>query len=454
MKREGSPEEALSAFLAAHSLSLRANALVGYSGGPDSTALLLALVALGAGPIRAVHVDHGLRPEDERRLERELVKSVCARLRVPITIVSIRPGAVLRRAADLGEGVEASARKYRFHAFARVARNTGASLLYLAHTRDDQLETILMRMLSGAGAAGLRGMPERAGLIARPFLGIPKPDLLAYLAEKGASWSTDSTNASDAYARNRVRHRLVPFLQENFPGWESGLLLAARKAADDEAALGALAARTGFTRGADGMFRAPSALMAEPTAVRERAFLAAAGRLLGGRRCSSRLARAAFDALAGTFGAYEGGGLALEQSERGLVLRTALDFPLQGGYFVEIDELGPDGFALRIGGLAIEAAWQRRSGASGIRESAFSFPLIVRSRRPGDVLPIRGGRKPLDVLFSEWGLSSSVRDSVPVVEDRNGIVAVLGEVWGGRNRYRPMDGGEGDRLLSIEVKGA
>ncbi|MDP3178714.1 MAG: tRNA lysidine(34) synthetase TilS [Spirochaetaceae bacterium] len=131
-------------------------------------------------------------------------------------------------------------------------------------------------------------------------------------------------------------------------------------------------------------------------------------------------------------------------------MERGLDFPLRGGYFVRID--GP--CCVAAGHIRVCASWTL-GAEPGIREDAFRFPLVVRSRRPGDSLALTGGgSRRLDDLFSEWGLPAALRGSVPIVEDRDGIAAVLGSAAGAKDRYRPFIASGEARRLSINVKGA
>jgi tRNA(Ile)-lysidine synthase len=456
------PEAALRAFIERERIDPSLPALLGFSGGPDSAALLSALASVWKGPLRAVHVDHGIRPAGEREGELRLVRALCGRFKVSLTVARVRPGAIERRAASQGIGVEAAARAYRYHVFGRLLEREAArgglepaSLrLFLAHNRDDQLETVLMRALGGAGTAGLRGIRAVSGPFLRPFLGLSKRELLAYLEASSIPYSIDSTNEADDYLRNRLRHEILPAIVRGVPGAEGGLLRLAEKAALEEEALSAWSSRVGFREGAAGL-EAELALLDEPEAIRERAFLEAAGRLYPGRRVSSRLAASALAALSRGAPSYRGGGLELRQGAQGrLILSRSLDFPRPGGYFVLVDRLERDGLSLRLGGLRIELSWTSGPEAKGIREESLSFPFVLRSRRPGDRLFMGKGSKPLDELFSEWGIRDELRCLVPVVEDRNGIVAVLGSSLGARDRFRKHDCKGNGRLIAIAVKGA
>ncbi len=423
---------------------------VAYSGGPDSTALLAALCALRPGRAVAVHVDHGIRPEEERAAERGLCVRACRALGCPLTIATLAPGLVARAAS--GRGVEAAAREYRYRAFRRAMRRRSLGRMLMAHTRDDQAETILMRLFGGSGAAGFKGIPERRGPFLRPFLGLSKAELLEYLESRGLEYSVDSTNASGDYLRNRVRSVIAPALDSAFPGWRKGLERTAGAAALDEEALAASAALIGFAPLGDGRLMAGPGLLAAPDAVASRAVVAAAAAVSGRGRFPARLALAALEALRSGEGAsYAGAGIRLSRDGRGVAL--GLDFPSCRGYFVRID--GP--CRVRAGSMRVAAAW---TSGSGIRADSFRFPLVLRSRRPGDAIASGRGSKRVDELLAEWAVPRAKRDSVIVVEDAEGIVAVLASDQGGKDRYRAgRTGGlvpeeNGARRLAVIVKGA
>jgi tRNA(Ile)-lysidine synthase len=299
-------------------------------------------------------------------------------------------------------------------------------------------------------------MPRSSGLFLRPFLGLGKSLLLEYLSESDLKYSTDSTNASGEFLRNRVRRGLIPALDAAMPGWRKGLCLAADKASSDEEALGSMSEAMAFRGTGPGEVETRAeALLSASGAVAERAIVSAAGALLGRPRFPHAAARAALAALRGTGSRrYLGAGLEILVRDGSVIMRRGLDFPRRGGYFVLIDRP----LRVRVGAVEVIAAWRER-GRSGIRADAFSFPLVVRSRRPGDAIASRCGTKRLDALFSEWGISAAFRGRAPVVEDRDGIVAVLGASLGGKDRFRWRPGieiseGASMPLLSVIVKGA
>jgi tRNA(Ile)-lysidine synthase len=212
--------------------------LAAVSGGADSTAMLVALAAIACGAIGrdsfphyqlfCVHVEHGIRPAEESRGDAEFTRSLCEKFRVPCRIVSVPPGKIEAVAKSRGTGIEAAARHFRRRILIREARRieaeTGRPVLILtAHTKDDMLETVLMRILRGSGPAGLSAMSAQNGRFFRPMLELSRRDVLGYLSEKNITWREDSTNADTRFFRNRVRHRLIPLLNESFPHWRTAV---------------------------------------------------------------------------------------------------------------------------------------------------------------------------------------------------------------------------------------
>lgn len=239
---------------------------VGFSGGTDSTALLHGLAQLpearGRG-LRALHVDHGLHPDSVEWAAH--CERFCATLAVPLE--------VLRVAVDRsgGEGIEAAARHARHAALAGAMR--GNEWLALAHHRDDQVETVLLKLLRGAGPQGLGGMratrPFAAGTLWRPLLETTREELRNYLIANALQALQDPANENPRYTRNLIRHDILPRLVAHWPHAEAAILHSARlcRAAaeylmrDAESAL-ALLRRDDDSLDADGWRALPDALRA------------------------------------------------------------------------------------------------------------------------------------------------------------------------------------------------
>jgi tRNA(Ile)-lysidine synthase len=204
--------------------------IVLYSGGRDSTCLLdLAARIAGAGAVRALHVNYGLREAagpDERHCA-----AACSGLGVPLSVH--RPA--VREAREPGGNVQAWARAERYGAAERLAGREAD--VAVGHTATDQVETILYRLASSPSRRALLGMRAVQGRVIRPLLAFTRAQTAAYCEERGLRWREDETNELDLYARGRVRARLVPALREIHPAAEANVLAVAELLRDEAAVL-------------------------------------------------------------------------------------------------------------------------------------------------------------------------------------------------------------------------
>ncbi|MCW3013701.1 MAG: tilS [Solirubrobacterales bacterium] len=174
------------------------------SGGRDSVCLLDVAVALaGRDVVTALHVNYGLREDADG--DEAHCQALCDRLEVALGVQRVR------RPVDAPGNLQAWARDVRYAAGAKAAAN-GDATLAAGHTATDQVETVLYRLATSPGRRALLGMPARSGRLVRPLLGVTREQTAAHCAARGLAWREDVTNASDAYARSRVRHGLVPAL--------------------------------------------------------------------------------------------------------------------------------------------------------------------------------------------------------------------------------------------------
>jgi len=199
--------------------------LAAVSGGADSMAMLTALCAvLEKDQLFCIHINHNLRSAEETKNDGELVLNFCKEQGIKCCIETIPPGKITAFAKKKGTGIEAAARFFRRRAFFKEAARLGDNTFILtAHTKDDLLEQSLMRILRGAGPAGLAVMPVRNKRLIRPLLSISRAEIINYLNNKNIPWREDSSNTDEKFLRNRIRRRLVPLLNESFPSWKTGL---------------------------------------------------------------------------------------------------------------------------------------------------------------------------------------------------------------------------------------
>ncbi len=208
--------------------------LVGVSGGADSMALLHILAALrGAFSVTliAAYIDHGLRP-DETPGEWTCVQEAASSLGIESVCKSVDVSAW---AAAKKLSLEHAARELRYQAFSDCSRAWATDLLAVAHTADDQVEEVLLRLFRGGGRKALSGMARQSGGIIRPLLAVRKAELLAYLAEKKIPFCHDSSNDDLRFLRNRIRHDLLPLLEDRYDiGIRQALLKTAANLQEDE----------------------------------------------------------------------------------------------------------------------------------------------------------------------------------------------------------------------------
>jgi tRNA(Ile)-lysidine synthase len=205
---------------------------VGFSGGPDSTALLHALAQLPQAHergLRALHIDHGLQRDHATWAAH--CRQFCATLELRCDVLTVQVQ------SNAGEGIEAAARHARYAAFAAALAD--GEWLLLGHHRDDQVETVLLKLLRGAGPEGLGGMhaqrPFARGQLWRPLLSLPRAQLRAYIEQHDLPCIHDPSNDDTRLARNHLRHDILPRLQAHWPQAGDSILHSAelsREAAD------------------------------------------------------------------------------------------------------------------------------------------------------------------------------------------------------------------------------
>ncbi|MDM7457465.1 MAG: tRNA lysidine(34) synthetase TilS [Tepidimonas sp.] len=231
---------ALDAWWQRHAAALPSGAglAVAFSGGADSTALLLAAAARWPGQVHALHVHHGLQAAADA-FEAHAA-ATAARWGVPFA-----PLRVDARPAP-GDSPEDAARRARYRALADAARARGLGVVLLGHHAQDQAETLLLALTRGAGLPGLAGMPERRCIhgvwFGRPLLALDGEALRRWLVGQGIAWVDDPTNTDPAYTRNRIRLQVIPALARAFPTYAATLARSARHAATAQRLLEELAA--------------------------------------------------------------------------------------------------------------------------------------------------------------------------------------------------------------------
>lgn len=424
--------------------------LCAVSGGADSVCLLLLMRRAGRErgfSVVCAHYDHRLRGEESAR-DAAFVRALCERLDVPFVLGS----ADVRAAAEnMGCGIEEAARTLRYDFLGGAARREGAEKIATAHNADDNAETMLLNLARGAGSAGLAGIPPVRHGVVRPLLCLERREIEAWLHENGETWVTDSSNLTDDYARNRLRHAALPVLREVNPAFARHAMEAAARLREDDRCLTALAEcfLQENARSEAGSIVLPVQALAElPEGVYFRVLQKICGKAL--EACHARAVRGLL--------APERSGASADLP--GMCVRRSFDRL----YFGAADELPP-----------LETRTLDENGEVGIPEcgitvrrtdgvpceihdsfNIFYFQMTgpcgkitIRSKKPGDSLriPGRGCTKSLKKLFAEAQIPAWERERIPVLADEAGVLAVLG--FGAEESRLALPG---ERAVRIEIE--
>lgn len=435
--------------------------LVGYSGGPDSGVLLHGLVQCRhelSLRIVAAHFDHGLRPEEERRRERELVIDTARRLNVDLLQGNAEPEEIRRESEARRESLEGVARRHRYRFWARCLEERGFGALVLAHHLNDQAETVVMRLVQGSGLQGLKGMEEWRWNVAtgelpcpvwRPLLTVTRSDIEAYAARATLPYIVDSTNLGRAPLRNRIRHSVMPALAEAEPDFLRKISASSVKLSEADDALEADVERrkpwsvTERRAGAPVRVEAAVADFAACGPELRRRVLYRAVSLLGKdpAKIPARFFRPLVygEELARAGQVLRGHGLRAGCAESVLYLASDVVPGAKKGYCITV--LSADA---RPGPVHLQVT--RGGGGERLGEAEFARavpPVIVRTARAGDRVVERGGAALVSDRVAELGLPEGERDSVPIVEDRIGVRAILRPP---RGNGTTTQSGESDRV--------
>ena len=417
--------------------------LCAVSGGADSMYLLARLHELGCA-VAAAHYNHGLRGAEADRDE-AFVRDWCAARNIPF--VSER-GDAAAFAAEQHMGLEAAARTLRYAFLERAADEMGAAAIATAHTADDNAETMLLRLARGTGLKGLGGIPPVRGRIVRPMLDTTRAQVEAYLAAHEIDHVEDSTNASDAYARNRMRHGAAPALASVDPAYARAMGQTAALAREDEAFLEELA-RAFLREHADENSVDAAALAAQPWPIGSRAVRLMAGRDLSLRHVKAILETAAKGGAADVPGLRVvrwGDRLVFGAEQASAIQEQTL--PVPGTVYVP--SAGCVVRAEKISGFPCEV--NKSYNIFFFQCENICGSITVTGRMPGDSYrPAgRGCTKKVRRLLREAGVPPWERDGRIVLRDGAGILAVQGFPPAERAAARPGDRG----IIEIELRPA
>jgi tRNA(Ile)-lysidine synthase len=437
--------------------------VVAFSGGLDSLVLLHLLrftPGLDRGELVAAHFDHRMREGSAH--DAAWTQGVCRAWGVPLH----------RGAAETPPSDEAGARDLRYKFLESVRESVGGGVVVTAHHADDEVETVLFRLLRGTGPDGLQGIPEwREPGVGRPLLPFRRQELARYAETSALRPREDPSNRSPAFTRNRIRHQLLPLLETLHPGaWRSlrrGAELAAeRRRAMDHLLQPHLAAVLAEGEG-ETLRLHRQRFLDRPPEVQAELLRRLVDSL--GTRFSRRATAAALSFMGrGTSGRSVDlpGGILLSRDFGWLILERRRgresESGTEGGLLLS-PESAPDDGSLQLGRRTYRVSW--RTGGTlpqagdpefrGIVEATLTLPrgespVELRGRRPGDRIRVLGGTRRLKRLIGELRIPRGEREELPLLVDREGAVLWIPGRW----RSPALEPGAGTNTWTIGVRDA
>lgn len=413
--------------------------LIAFSAGPDSVCLLDVLTRLYGTRIdfRLVYVNHGLRPSRAVEREEKMTRAYARSYGVDYDIVRIRVG-------KSRLGVESRARDLRYRALMKVMKRTGAERVILGHNLDDLVETYLINTIRGSGARGSQSIPAVRLPYVRPLINVKKADVLAYLQARRLKYAVDESNRDLKFRRNYIRHDIIPRLLEINPRLHEAVKKSVEFIKMDNDHIEAEAERIYpriVTRSGKNLSLDTDKLIRYNKAL------------------SYRIVRKAVGELAGSLDGFESKhfalifGLMSKENGKSIDLPKGL-FGLRDFNRILIGKnKGKVTFHQRIkledkiqirDGLAISSRLAvkfdlagRAPGIEVFDRSLIFPPLVIRSPRAGDTIMTRIGKKRIKKYYNEHKISHEERNRLLVLEDRRGILWLLGYGRAQRARVGP-----------------
>ena len=429
----------LEGFIAPHRLSgMAANTpiLAALSGGSDSSALLFLLAEYAketGAPLSVAHVDHKLRGAASDA-DREFCRRLAERYGLPFYLLEADVAAL---ADEHHRGIEEEARHVRYDFFASLMREHHIPLLATAHNADDNAETLLFHLARGSGLRGLCGIPAvrqfEDGKIIRPFLGVSKMEILAFCRRQSIDYVTDNTNSDTTYARNRIRHKVLPELAAVNSGFLGNITRLCTSLQQDESYI-TCAAWDFIAQHESGNAIALDALNSAHPAVASRAVAMVLSRFTDDVRAvhiSAVLALAKSGAPHSSLDLGDGAKAMIE--ENSLIIGTCSP-PAPAKQFCYVLHEGENPIPEVDMLILIENASAshknqktfkniyKKATTTRISSDKIYDSFIVEPRREGDVIFSGGMHKKVKKLMCDRKIPLSLRDRLPIFRDSRGIV--------------------------------
>lgn len=397
-------------------------AIVGFSGGADSSALLHYLKDKCSN-LLAIHINHMIRGEEADRDE-AFCRSVCEQYGVELLVFSVDVPAL---AKERHQGLEETARNERYRIFSRVlADNPQYKCIVTAHNANDNAETVIFNLARGSGTNGLSGIKPVYGNVYRPLIYSSRADIIKYCGDNNIEYVTDSTNADTDYTRNRIRHTVIPELLKINPGLLTSCIRLGEILRTDEEYI---------SKETDSVIKSSrdGKIFKETAIALDQAVLVRALKSISGRNIEYGTAKACCDLVknwkTGKMINVEAGLTFKLERDYCCFIKTIdtrkIDFyaPLKDG----INEIDNVGIVICLN-AELESGGYVPSGSVTLVKAGMNGELYVRSRQEGDTVKSGGMTKKLKRIFTDRHIPSHKRDLIPVICDDGGVLAVPGIV--------------------------
>ncbi len=449
----------------------RSTILLAVSGGVDSQVMLHSVYSMKeifSFDLHVVTVNHNIRSYEESKSDADLVFEYCTKeLNLGCKIITIEPGEIYQNEKVRNRGVEEAARFVRYTSIMKYANELGTRFVFFAHNRDDQLETLLQHFLqgscagiSGYSSSGIRQMgtypfsnkeenSAKQLMVFRPLLNVSRCDIESYARLHSIPYNTDSTNDELLYYRNKIRHKLIPLLNEHFIGWDTGILNGGKKAFYEAHFIDELSKKLRWQLNKDARIDA-SVFYSQGYPVRIRALYKALEKI--GVR--DRIPFAIVHACAEGQRRVEGFGLEMFQQKGTLVIRKLDKISAdEANFSLKITECGV--YSTKHGLFEVKDTVEKTTvfadtDSGDYYMGEFMLPLTIRSKKAGDkIRTAQGTHKTVKKIFSEWGVDRNHRPLLPIIEQKGELKCLCGSPYGYKNWHVKYDTSELDKTVFV-----
>jgi len=425
--------------------------LIGCSGGPDSTALLDILNKYKEKRnyiLSCAYLDHGLRIKEETDKDISYLKKLCNNYKIKFHTENIEYGYLQESAVTYKKSIEEIAREKRYEFLIKIKKNENADYIALGHNYDDNIETVLMRFFQGVNFTGLCGIPEKRDFILRPIINCTKEQILAYLDERNIKCRIDKTNFQNNYMRNKLRNQLIPEIIKIYPGFKQSVFSISNKMKmlSDyfNNSIDLLEDWQEICKESGVEYKIKKEIFnSKPEIIKIQSIYDLYNKITNYPE-NHKYYQLPYkflsplkitDKFMGNRIILRGYGIILYIKSGWLFFKRDVVVNNKNGYLIVVN--GNDCGIIRGINLQYKAEFKvkKETDMLSLDISGVKMPIIIRSKKPGDYILTKNGKKSIKKLFNEWKVPGQDRWKIPVIQDKDGIAGILGRPMGFSNKY-------------------